>query len=232
MAGLGRKVFTAGDVLTASDLQSYAVDQSVMYFAGTAARSSAIATPTTGMTTYIGTTGTAVIPQIESYTGAAWQSLGGLTQVANVTVSAAASVTIDNVFTSAFQNYRIIWRPSAGSGVMNLETRTAGATNSLNYFTAVWGYAYTGATAGIFQNNTSTFQFLPAFTAERSSWICDVIDPKATVATNFQSFGSTGDAYYHGTCMFLNSASVDGVRISTATGTFSGSIRIYGYRNS
>ena len=49
MAGLGRKVFTAGDVLTASDMQSYVMDQTVMVFAGTAARSSAIATPTEGM---------------------------------------------------------------------------------------------------------------------------------------------------------------------------------------
>ena len=156
----------------------------------------------------------------------------GMHLLNTTTVTSAASVTIDNVFTSTYQNYRIVFRPTAGGATMNLETRTAGATNSLNYFTAVWGYAYNGGTAGIFQNNTSTFSFLPSFTAERSSWICEVIDPKATVATNFQSFGSTGDAYYHGTCMFLNAASVDGIRISTASGTFSGTIRIYGYRNS
>jgi len=51
MAGLGRKIFTAGDVLTASDVQSYLQDQAVMVFAGTAARSSAIATPSEGMVT-------------------------------------------------------------------------------------------------------------------------------------------------------------------------------------
>jgi hypothetical protein len=49
MAGAGRKVFTAGDVLTASQVQDYLQDQSVMVFAGTAARSSAIATPSEGM---------------------------------------------------------------------------------------------------------------------------------------------------------------------------------------
>ena len=156
----------------------------------------------------------------------------GLHLINTTTVTAAAAVNIDNVFTSTYQNYRIIFRPTAGGASMNLETRTAGATNSLNYFTAVWGYAYTGATAGIFQNNTSAFNFLPGYTPARSSWICEVIDPKAGTTTNFQSFGSVGDAYYHGTCMFLNSASVDGVRISTSSGTFSGTIRIYGYRNS
>ncbi len=44
----GRKVFTAGEVLTASDVNDYLMDQSVMVFAGTAARSSAIASPETG----------------------------------------------------------------------------------------------------------------------------------------------------------------------------------------
>jgi hypothetical protein len=156
----------------------------------------------------------------------------GLVHLNTTTVTAAAAVNIDNVFTSTYQNYKIVFRPTAGGAAMNLETRTAGATNSLNYFTAVWGYAYTGATAGIFQNNTSSFNFLPAYTPARSSWICEVIDPKAGTTTNFQSFGSTGDAYFHGTCMFLNAASVDGVRISTSSGTFSGTIRIYGYRNS
>ena len=42
MAGLGRKVFSTGDVLTATDFQGYAVDQSVMVFADTSARDTAL----------------------------------------------------------------------------------------------------------------------------------------------------------------------------------------------
>ena len=54
MAGAGKKTFTAGEILTASDTNTYLMEQTVMYFAGTAARASAIPTPSTGMTTYIG----------------------------------------------------------------------------------------------------------------------------------------------------------------------------------
>ena len=68
MAGLGRKVFTAGDVLTASDVQNYLMDQTVMNFAGTAARSSAIATPTTGMVCY-----RQDIDAVEAFDGTYWQ---------------------------------------------------------------------------------------------------------------------------------------------------------------
>jgi hypothetical protein len=49
MAGSGKKTFTAGDVLTASDVNNYLMDQTVMVFGGTAARASAIPTPSEGM---------------------------------------------------------------------------------------------------------------------------------------------------------------------------------------
>jgi hypothetical protein len=48
-----RKVFTAGEVLAAADVNTFLMDQSVMTFAGTAARGSAIPTPVTGMITYL-----------------------------------------------------------------------------------------------------------------------------------------------------------------------------------
>jgi hypothetical protein len=48
-----RKVFTAGEVLAAADVQEFLQDQAVMTFAGSAARSSAIASPTEGMVTYL-----------------------------------------------------------------------------------------------------------------------------------------------------------------------------------
>ena len=49
----GRKVFTAGEVLQAADVNDYLMDQSVMVFAGTAARGSAIPSPSEGMVTYL-----------------------------------------------------------------------------------------------------------------------------------------------------------------------------------
>lgn len=54
MSGAGRKVFQPGEVLTASNVQNYLMDQAVQYYAGTAARGSAIGTATTeGMMSYL-----------------------------------------------------------------------------------------------------------------------------------------------------------------------------------
>lgn len=75
MAGLGYKKFVAGEVLTSNDLQSYAVDQSIMVFSGTAARGSAIGTAASeGMFTYLADTNS-----LEYYNGTSWTafSAGG-----------------------------------------------------------------------------------------------------------------------------------------------------------
>jgi hypothetical protein len=65
-----RKVFTAGEVLTAADVNTFLSDQTVMTFAGTAARSSAIPTPVEGMVSYL-----ADSDSFQAWTGASWVSL-------------------------------------------------------------------------------------------------------------------------------------------------------------
>jgi len=72
VAGLGRKVFVAGEVLEASEVNGYLQDQTIMVFGGTAARGSAIPTPSEGMFTYLSDTNS-----FEFWDGSAWQAAGG-----------------------------------------------------------------------------------------------------------------------------------------------------------
>jgi hypothetical protein len=67
MAGLGRKSFTAGDILTAAQVQGYLQDQAIMVFASEAARGSAIASPSQGMFSYLTADST-----LYTYDGSAW----------------------------------------------------------------------------------------------------------------------------------------------------------------
>jgi hypothetical protein len=55
---LGWKSFSSGEVLTAANLQGYAVDQSVMYFDSAATRASTLTAPDQGMATYLYDSGT------------------------------------------------------------------------------------------------------------------------------------------------------------------------------
>lgn len=72
-----RKTFVAGEILTAADTNTYLMDQSVMTFAGTAARGSAIPTPSEGMVTYLEDS-----DELQVYT-TDWGAVGG-TQPGNV----------------------------------------------------------------------------------------------------------------------------------------------------
>jgi hypothetical protein len=67
MAGAGFKTFAVGEVLTANNVNTYLMQQSVMVFANSSARSSAITAPSEGMVTYL--TGS---NSLWYYSGAAW----------------------------------------------------------------------------------------------------------------------------------------------------------------
>lgn len=235
MAGLGRKVFTAGDVLTASDVQNYMMDQSVMYFAGTAARSSAIATPTTGMTSYIGTTGTASIPQIETYTGSQWQTPYGATLVANVSFSAASSISINNVFNSTYDNYMVVHNITASSAtVIRNRLRVSGTDNSSSNY--LRGGMYVGLFANsVFSstNNTTEAFFTLGSTSATVGFggVLNFIAPFQTQYTKITSHSGGADLGV-GMCVFNGTTSFDGFSLYPDAGTLTGTIRVYGLRNS
>lgn len=67
MAGLGKKTFQANEVLSAAEVNGYLMDQSIMRFADASARSSAIGTPTEGMTSYLDSE-----DRIEIFDGSNW----------------------------------------------------------------------------------------------------------------------------------------------------------------
>lgn len=70
--GSGFTTFTAGNVLTASEVNNYLMEQSVMVFATTGARDSAITAPENGMLCYV--TGTGLY---YTYVTSAWISSAG-----------------------------------------------------------------------------------------------------------------------------------------------------------
>ena len=85
MAGLGRKVFVANEVLTAADVNGYLMDQAVMVFDDSAARSSALGTPTQGMVSYLQDTSTLQV------FGTAWADVSSPGDITAVTAGTALS---------------------------------------------------------------------------------------------------------------------------------------------
>ena len=110
MAGLGYKVFTAGEVLTAANVNGYLM-QGVLVFDDATARTAAIGTPTEGMVAYLKDTNA-----VEKYTGAAWENVQAAG--AGFTSSTATAYTV------------------AGSDAGNILQFTAAATVTVGTATA------------------------------------------------------------------------------------------------
>ena len=68
----GYRTWTPGEVITASNVQDFLMDQAVMVFASDSVRGSAIPVPTAGMTTYLEDTAL-----VEVYNGSSWDSISG-----------------------------------------------------------------------------------------------------------------------------------------------------------
>jgi hypothetical protein len=104
----GRKIFAPATVLTAADVNSFLMDQSVMVFDNDTARGSAIPAPIEGMTTYLSD-----IKRLELYNGTSWVNAAGAVVsqtngvvttategsavVRNITLSTAAPGTADGM---------------------------------------------------------------------------------------------------------------------------------------
>lgn len=97
MAGLGRKVFTAGEVLTANNVQGYLMDQSVMVFDDATARGTALGTAVSeGMLAY-----TKDDNAVQVYDGSSWtsvdttiSSINGTAVVYTLTASTATAYDV------------------------------------------------------------------------------------------------------------------------------------------
>ncbi len=72
MAGAGYRTFSAGEVLTAANVQTYLMDQAIPVFASATARDAAITSPAEGQHCFLKDT-----DALQYYTGSAWIAAGG-----------------------------------------------------------------------------------------------------------------------------------------------------------
>jgi len=107
----GRKVFTSGEILTAADVNSFLMDQSVMVFADSTARSSAIPSPSEGMVTYVEDAN-----RVEVFDGSAFGAIGGILQVVSTTKTDTFSSSVSGEsFTSNVTGLEATITPSSTS---------------------------------------------------------------------------------------------------------------------
>lgn len=247
-------VYTAGEVLTAADLNI--TNSGIPVFASTVERDAAFGGSgekvlAEGQFAYIEATNTT-----QYYDGAAWQSVGlsGLVPIvptsvavtgagSSATVNAAGQVTftscatllLNGVFTSAYRNYRIIFEGTNTTTVavaMRLSTGgTPNTTSNYNHERVVFnGTAVAAARVSSATSFTEFFNNVNSTQGDNNS--IDIFNPQVTANTGFNTLGySTAVGGYlqiiggH----FAATTSFDGIQLIPASGASSGTISVYGY---
>ena len=210
MAGLGRKVFAPGEVLTATNVQNYLMDQAVQVYAGTAARGSAIGSATTeGMVSWLSDTN-----KMQVATGtASWVDvypavplIGQISQVVSTTKTDTFSVAFGTAgtFSSNITGLEATITPSSASSKILVRVSIAGARSdgrALLGFRMMRGSTAigTGASAGsrgpvtsASVNDTSANQHITAINGEH-------LDSPATISAvtyGVQLYGFSVNTFY------------------------------------
>jgi hypothetical protein len=225
-----RKVFTAGEVLAAADVNSFLMDQTVMVFAGTAARGSAIGTATEGMYAHLNDTDT-----LTYYNGSAWANAvtsPGLTLVKSQAIgTTVASVVVNDAFNADYDAYKIV----VIGGVLSTDTALnmqLGASTT-NYFYAYLHATYDNTPKSAGAASQSSWNFVGGGDTNQIHASLDLINPflakpttLANATSNYPSLYAGSTNGYHSTATSYTSFTLT-PNSGTMTG---GTVNVYGYR--
>jgi hypothetical protein len=139
MAGAGFKTFNAGDILSASDVNTYLMQQAVTVFADSSALASGIGSPTEGMVTYLKDS-----DRLFTYTTtspAGWRPVAPFSMETRNTDAGTGTVTV--TFTSG----RFTQAPVVSATVVSSTTGATSCTMSTPTKDGVTVYVWAGASA-------------------------------------------------------------------------------------
>jgi hypothetical protein len=230
-------VYTAGEVLTAADLNI--TNSGIPVFASTVERDAAFGgtgekTLAEGQYAFLEDSNST-----QFYDGASWQSVGvspGIVLVKSQTIgTTVSSVEVTGAFSSTYDNYKIVINGGVGSTDIDLSFQL-GATTTGYYSTTLYGSFNGVQFANEDSSNAASLLYVGSADTGMITANFDVISPnlaKKTVLngawTRTTTTGSSGT-----TNGFLNNTTqYTAFTIIPSTGTLTGgTIRVYGYANS
>lgn len=165
----------------------------------------------------------------------------GLTLITSSTFSAVSSVSVNSCFTSAYTNYQLLINIDSVSvaNSLDLRLRVSGSDNSSsNYYYngAKLDDATTTSVTAFRSTGLVTFFRLLIANSGTAAVRVDMYNPQASVRTaiTHQSIGQNATDMASAAVSGIMSVttSYDGFTLIASTGNITGTLRVYGYRNS
>jgi hypothetical protein len=153
----------------------------------------------------------------------------GLNLISTTSMSAVASQSINDVFTSTYDNYRILINATTLTGTLTMRFRVSGSDNSTsNYKMDLYGTSlWTSSSYSGYQESGST-NFNNLAEASPASISLDILNPFASQKTFLHGQTSQGDRgrAYQG--LFDATTSFTGFSLIPTT-NLTGTVSVYGY---
>ncbi len=226
------KVFTNGSVLNASEINDNLMNQSVMVFSNSTARSAAITSPLEGMLTWLED-----VNRYEFYNGTAWVSDNtGLVQLATQTFTGVNSISFNTLFSSLYKDYFFVFSGTHNTANSDLFFRLRQGTTdntTSNYYA---GLISMTASAGPTRTYLATQAQAMCANVQNlaSNFSLTISDPfntvKKTAFGQSTASGSSDAVFRSSWSFFISDESFDGITFLLGSGNFTGSITAYGYR--
>ena len=165
----------------------------------------------------------------------------GMTLISSTTMTAVSSQILTNVFSSTYDNYRVIF---TGNGTVNgynwlgFQLRTGTTTATTNYFSKAMHSDTNTASTTFASANVSNATFLTGSITNGSSAATGFDICRPFLATPTDMYGQTqgnftGNSTY--ASIFwgtnTNSTSYNQLVLTPSSGTITGTVKVYGYRN-
>jgi hypothetical protein len=180
-----RKEFVAFNRLDASDVNTFLMDQSVMSFAGTAARGSAIATPVEGMAAYLNDSNI-----VSLYDGSNWKTslsiTGGILQVVSATKVDAFSSTSTSFTDIPGLSLSITPKSSTSKILVILNTYTSLSATGDTLVNLVRDSTAISQSTGA-SNNATMVGRVPDFAGIANTTAVFLDEPATTSATTYKA---------------------------------------------
>lgn len=161
----------------------------------------------------------------------------GLVHINTTTFSAVSSVSLNNVFTSTFSNYRVLIEAQSSVNVDTfIRYRVGGSDNSVaTYQTQYVDFNGTLEDANRATNQTSNLVGICGSASDGNFMTIDIARPnlaQRTVSIS-NSLGINNGGYVRQSSTYFDNTTVfDGFSHFVNSGTITGTVRVYGYKNS
>jgi hypothetical protein len=237
-------LYVAAEVLTAADM-NISAGTGVPVFATTVTRDAAFGGAgekvlAEGQLAYI-----EALDVVQYYDGAAWATVGpatnsALTFITSATASAASSLSVNSCFSATYANYLVLINMSGSStSSVTLNTRfrvTTTDDSSGNYVSMSTSNTNVSGPTRTFSSAQTSAQLGTVSTTMgfvQATFFNPQVATQTECQTNWSNIASNSpNSQGNGTAAFVQTTQFDGFTLIPASGTITGTVRVYGYSNS